>query len=118
MLSVRREVFAGIRHEGIPTLPSAEVVRLPFVFGIRDRRQADDEHSADRILERSFILGVFHGSVLSLGSVRWFQLVGSRPMSKRLSDAKWYGGTTRLVGAGTFLKTRPAKSNLDPWQGQ
>lgn len=28
------------------------------------------------------------------------------------------GGTSRFVGAGTFLYTRPARSNLEPWQGQ
>ena len=28
------------------------------------------------------------------------------------------GGTSRLSGAGLFLKTRPARSNVEPWQGQ
>src|SRR5690606_24927252 len=28
------------------------------------------------------------------------------------------GGTIRLIGAGEPLNTRPAKSNLEPWQGQ
>ena len=29
-----------------------------------------------------------------------------------------YGGITKLVGAGTPAYTRPARSNLEPWQGQ
>ena len=28
------------------------------------------------------------------------------------------GGTGRLSGAGLFLKTRPARSKVDPWHGQ
>lgn len=28
------------------------------------------------------------------------------------------GGTRRFVGAGTLAKTRPARSNREPWQGQ
>jgi hypothetical protein len=28
------------------------------------------------------------------------------------------GGISRLSGAGLFLNTRPAKSNVDPWHGQ
>src|SRR3954467_7924082 len=27
------------------------------------------------------------------------------------------GGTSRLSGAGLFLKTRPAMSKVEPWQG-
>lgn len=42
----------------------------------------------------------------------------SSPISKRVSAMYWCGGITRLVGAGTFLYTRPAKSNFEPWQGQ
>jgi hypothetical protein len=61
---------------------------------------------------------VIHGFEPLFVSVRRLQPVGPSPMSKRLAEAKWYGGTTRLVGAGTFLKTRPARSNLEPWQGQ
>ena len=42
----------------------------------------------------------------------------SSPMSSVLSLRKVYGGTLRLVGAGAPRNTRPAKSNLEPWQGQ
>src|SRR6266568_755180 len=41
----------------------------------------------------------------------------SSPMSKRLSERYMCGGTSRLSGAGLFLNTRPAKSNVEPWQG-
>ena len=41
-------------------------------------------------------------------------LVVSTPISTRESDRNRCGGTSRLVGAGTFLNTRPAKSNFDP----
>ena len=40
------------------------------------------------------------------------------PMTIRVSDRYWCGGMTRLVGAGTPLKTRPARSNFDWWQGR
>src|SRR6056297_297631 len=30
----------------------------------------------------------------------------------------WCGGTTRFRGAGTPRQTRPARSNLEPWQAQ
>src|SRR5512140_2513882 len=42
----------------------------------------------------------------------------SSPMSKRVSERYMCGGTSRLSGAGLFLKTRPARSKVDPWQGQ
>src|SRR5512139_4318278 len=35
-----------------------------------------------------------------------------------VSDTYLCGGITRLVGAGTPLYTRPARSNFDWWQGQ
>src|SRR6185369_913605 len=41
----------------------------------------------------------------------------SSPMSKRLSERYMCGGTSRLSGAGLFLNTRPAKSNVEPWHG-
>ena len=34
------------------------------------------------------------------------------------SPTNLYGGTFRFTGAGEPAKTRPAKSNLEPWQGQ
>ena len=34
------------------------------------------------------------------------------------SEIKWYGGTSKLDGAGTPLYTLPDKSNVEPWQGQ
>ncbi len=37
-------------------------------------------------------------------------------MSSVVSDRYLCGGTSKLSGAGLFLKTRPAKSNVDPWQ--
>ncbi len=43
---------------------------------------------------------------------------GLTPMISVWSSRKLYGGTVRLVGAGTALYTRPAMSNLDLWQGQ
>ena len=42
----------------------------------------------------------------------------SSPTTSRASPTNRYGGTTRLRGAGTPFSTRPARSNLDPWQGQ
>src|SRR5574343_40281 len=41
----------------------------------------------------------------------------SSPMRIRVSARYTCGGTSRLVGAGFALKTRPAKSNVEPWQG-
>src|SRR6476661_2136691 len=38
-------------------------------------------------------------------------------MIRRVSDRYWCGGTSRLSGAGLFLNTRPARSNVEPWQG-
>src|SRR5690606_15477143 len=35
----------------------------------------------------------------------------------RVSLRYWYGGTSRLSGAGLFLYTRPAMSKVEPWQG-
>ena len=35
-----------------------------------------------------------------------------------VSDRYMCGGTSRLSGAGLFLKTRPARSKVEPWQGQ
>src|SRR5512133_2362880 len=45
-------------------------------------------------------------------------LVLSSPISNRLSERYMCGGTSRLSGAGLFLKTRPAMSNVEPWHGQ
>src|SRR5512140_811221 len=42
----------------------------------------------------------------------------SAPMSTRVSERYMCGGTARLSGAGLFLKTRPARSKVEPWQGQ
>ena len=42
----------------------------------------------------------------------------STPICTRPSLMKRYGGTLRLSGAGTSLKTRPERSNFEPWQGQ
>jgi hypothetical protein len=42
----------------------------------------------------------------------------STPISKISSPMYLCGGTTRFAGAGTFLKTRPARSNFEPWHGQ
>ena len=41
----------------------------------------------------------------------------SSPISSLLSDRYMCGGTSRLSGAGLFLNTRPARSNVEPWQG-
>src|SRR5690606_3595819 len=55
---------------------------------------------------------------------QWFYagyalLFSSTPMMTCVpSDDNSYGGTSRLSGAGTFLYTRPARSNAEPWQGQ
>ena len=38
----------------------------------------------------------------------------SRPIRIRLSVTNECGGTSRLVGAGTFLNTRPARSKREP----
>src|SRR5574344_869345 len=38
-------------------------------------------------------------------------------MSSLVSDKYMCGGTGRLSGEGLFLNTRPAKSNVEPWQG-
>src|SRR5205823_2802549 len=45
-------------------------------------------------------------------------LVSSSPITILVSEVNRYGGMTRLVGAGTPLNTRPARSNLDWWHGQ
>jgi len=42
----------------------------------------------------------------------------SDPIIIVLSSINEYGGTSILIGAGTPLKTRPAKSNLEPWHEQ
>src|SRR6185436_16198919 len=42
----------------------------------------------------------------------------SSPISSRVSDRYMCGGTSRLSGAGLFLYTRPARSKVEPWQGQ
>src|SRR5215468_11184657 len=42
----------------------------------------------------------------------------SSPINSLLSARNMYGGTSRLSGAGLFLYTRPARSNVEPWQGQ
>src|SRR5205085_5257737 len=39
------------------------------------------------------------------------------PMIRRMSDRYMCGRTSRLSGAGLFLNTRPAMSNVEPWQG-
>src|SRR6516225_7821930 len=41
----------------------------------------------------------------------------SSPISSLLSLRYMCGGTRRLSGAGLFLNTRPARSNVEPWQG-
>src|SRR5262245_9838795 len=41
----------------------------------------------------------------------------SSPISSLVSDRYTYGGTSRLSGAGLFLNTRPARSNVEPWHG-
>src|ERR1700712_1964317 len=38
-------------------------------------------------------------------------------MRMRAADRYWYGGTSRLSGAGLSLNTRPDMSNVEPWQG-
>src|SRR3954464_13772686 len=38
----------------------------------------------------------------------------SEPTMSRVSLNKSYGGTSRLLGAGTPLNTRPARSNFEP----
>ena len=42
----------------------------------------------------------------------------SLPTITRVSVTNVYGGTVKFAGAGTPLKTRPDRSNFDPWQGQ
>src|SRR5207344_16751 len=42
----------------------------------------------------------------------------SSPINSTVSDRYMCGGTSRLSGAGLFLKTRPARSKVEPWQGQ
>ena len=39
-------------------------------------------------------------------------------MTSLLSPSKLYGGTLRFTDAGEPSKTRPARSNFEPWQGQ
>src|SRR5512134_1134490 len=46
------------------------------------------------------------------------QALESSPTSTTVSDRYLCGGTGRLSGAGLFLKTLPARSNVEPWQGQ
>src|SRR5574343_156051 len=41
----------------------------------------------------------------------------SSPINSLASDRYMCGGTSRLSGAGLFLKTRPAMSKVEPWQG-
>src|SRR5450830_172597 len=41
----------------------------------------------------------------------------SLPIRILLSLRYIWRGTTRLSGAGLFLKTRPARSKVEPWQG-
>ena len=44
--------------------------------------------------------------------------VSSALMIRRPSLRYLWGGTSRLVGAGLALNTRPAKSKVEPWHGQ
>src|SRR5512135_3615007 len=46
------------------------------------------------------------------------QALESSPITTTVSDTYLCGGTGRLSGAGLFLNTRPARSNVEPWQGQ
>src|SRR4029077_2233671 len=41
----------------------------------------------------------------------------SLPIISLVSLRYMWGGTCRLSGAGLFLKTRPAMSKVEPWQG-
>jgi hypothetical protein len=42
----------------------------------------------------------------------------STPISKAPPLVYRCGGTNRFIGAGTFLNTLPARSNLEPCHGQ
>jgi hypothetical protein len=55
-----------------------------------------------------------------IGSSRHYatSLPPETPISIRVSLRYLYGGTSKLIGAGTLLNTRPAKSKREPWQGQ
>jgi hypothetical protein len=46
-----------------------------------------------------------------------YQAFLSSPMSNLVSERYICGGISRLSGAGLFLNTRPAMSNVEPWQG-
>ena len=41
----------------------------------------------------------------------------SSPINNSVSLKYMCGGTSKLSGAGLFLNTRPAKSNVEPWHG-
>src|SRR5690606_9261046 len=53
-----------------------------------------------------------------VGHLVLLQAFLSSPMIRRVSERYMCGGTSRLSGAGLFLKTRPATSNVEPWQAQ
>ena len=78
----------------------------PCGVGTRENVRKATRRLCDRVLCILFLLE------------QWSQAPGSMPMSRVASDVKRYEGTSRLVGAGTFLNTRPARSNLEPWHGQ
>src|SRR6218665_2631489 len=55
---------------------------------------------------------------LNWAMVVWLLQAGlSSPISKRVSERYMWGGTSRLSGAGLFLNTRPAMSNVEPGKG-
>src|SRR6476661_532747 len=122
-LIVHRQKYArhDLQHEHkggkrAEVVPEVEVlgrdVLAPLLLPQADEREAcvdPRQHAVQRA-------GAGYGAFVESGH-RYAPFVSS-PMTILVSPTNVYFGTSRFLGAGDPAKTRPAKSNLEPWHGQ
>ncbi len=108
------------QRERAEDVPEVEVLRSVV---LRHVHAVGVEGRGEAVLEPVRDLGArggVGGDVLefAVSHVRLPQAFLSSPIRSLVSDRYMCGGTSRLSGAGLFLKTRPAMSKVEPWQGQ
>ncbi len=121
-LVVHREEDAGddLDHqhqhgERAEVIPEVEILRGVVLGQVVPHEGRERESLIDPLHQRALeqartFVGGCHDAQASLPS-------GLMPITTRVPSILC-GGTGRLVGAGEPVKTRPAKSNFEPWHGQ
>ena len=91
MLAMRIEVLSGIGHKGVPALRRAEVICFSLEIRICYCSQTTDKHSADRVLEGSFVGFVFHRCVLYMNVLSALRISEFRKADKVSADSDHHG---------------------------